>query len=125
VRIIVPLLAGGLAWWLIWMAFTNPNTWPYLAAYLVAGLFLMFVWGWLEERLGYEAARRPDEEQGEITARVRAETTLADFRAKTGQTYDDLQPGLHGALYIRPLEARRKETVPSAHPTARVPSEHV
>jgi hypothetical protein len=83
VRLIVPVLAGGLGWWLSWLAFGRPETWPYLAAYVVAGPLLMLFWGWAEERLGYEAAARPEDEVS-VSAVPDAGTTIRGTRLRTG-----------------------------------------
>jgi hypothetical protein len=67
-RIILPIAGAAIGWWLVWRAVTDPETWPYLAAYFALSFIVMFCWGWLEERLGYEIAARPEDDAAESVA---------------------------------------------------------
>ena len=94
--IIVPVLASGLGWWLIWLAFDSSETWPYLAAYIVSAPLLFFFWGWAEEKLGFRAARRLEDEVSASTVRHAAELGMqveeAELRAEVGEGRDDQRP---------------------------------
>ena len=88
------LLSSGLGWWLIWLCFTEPGTWPYLASYFVIGPLLLICWGWAEEKLEYKA--RILQEQADRTASDHSKAGTAKSEAGSPRTpgpgYDDLQP---------------------------------
>ena len=122
-RIIIPVLGGGLSYWLIWLAFERPETWPFLAAYIVASPLFMIGWGWAEEALGYAPAARPEEDLVAGSCR--------DKRSRCGVPGEDRpnlrRPSARGPLRksMKRADARRKETAASDHPATPVPREHV
>ena len=125
-RIIVPVLASGLGWWLIWLALGKPNTWPYLAACTVTGPLLMFFWGWTEEWLGYDAVARPEDEVSASTARDPADAGATvrgtDFRSRTGQSHADHQPGHPVIARDHPQPKPRQEAMDAAESHSQAPA---